>query len=89
MHGRYEGAVRRSKVLTHHHGCFNRPDLGKPSMLHDGYLLATTIPEMRLARRRITEVPFVMSTECQYQFSPAGMTDKSCKGCRHRTAKPA
>lgn len=60
--------------MTAPHGCHNRPPLGRPLVVFDGY----RFPAQRL--EPITrEVPFAMSTDCQYSKSTPA--DPRCAGC--------
>lgn len=57
------------------YSCHNRPrpTANAPVTVQDGWI---DTPGSRIPR--MVTVPFVMTTECQYD---ATMTDKSCAGC--------
>ena len=66
-------------------GCYNRPPLGKPLVVQDGYRefvergMPVKVPVY-------VEVPFVMTTECQWSILNR---DRSCRGCKRRAPAKA
>jgi hypothetical protein len=65
------------------YGCNNgkRPLANAPILVQDGYF-GTYDPKYAAVTRtpKWVTIPFVMSTECQYD---ASATDPACKGCAH------
>jgi hypothetical protein len=66
------------------YGCNNgkRPVANAPILVQDGWHTGIFDYEDGSSDRipRMVPIPFVMSTECQYD---ASATDSACKGCAH------
>jgi hypothetical protein len=64
------------------YGCHDRPPLGAPRIVQDGWHNLPQHAVSTLPRTpRMVEVPHAMETGCQYTTSPAGPTDPRCAGC--------
>lgn len=66
------------------YGCHNRPDLGQPLRVQTGWIdCKPFVSPMGYVVSRLPtfeEVPFAMTTECQYSLVTK---DERCVGCRH------
>lgn len=69
------------------YGCHNkpRPVTGAPIVVRDGYYASTLYLNDVIACT--TNVPYVMSTDCQYTKQHAA--DPHCSGCVHRSKEKA
>lgn len=66
-------ASRRMKP----NGCHNRAPYKSSVVVQDGweYMGSTRIPIVK-------EVPFVMTTDCNYKTTELGKNDERCNGCK-------
>ena len=61
------------------YGCHNRPDYKPTLMVQDGYY---TEDHLRISK--MVEIPFTMTTECQFTKTDLGKTDPKCNNCERK-----
>lgn len=63
------------------HGCHNRAPYKSEVKVQDGWQYA----EGSMSRTPVMKnIPFTMTTECNYTHTELGRTDKCCAGCKWR-----
>ena len=63
-------------------GCYNRPALGKPLVVQDGY--REYVERGHPVKIPVyVEIPYVMTIECQWSKTNR---DRSCRGCSRRAS---
>lgn len=64
-------------------GCHNREPFKSTTLMQDGWV---NVHGIRIPK--MIEVPFRMSTTCNYQADPMGygQKDPACTGCKHKEA---
>lgn len=58
------------------YGCFDRGEYVTESSVQDGWNEDGT--------RKVIQIPFKMTRDCQYTFTELGQKDHGCVGCKWR-----
>lgn len=67
------------------YGCFNRKPYAKTLTVNDGRRLERIDERTVVSHQLVREVPFRMSTHCNYTHTELGRKDTECFGCMWRT----